>query len=120
MNEVENYIMKHNGMQKDLLMYFHLLLWEDYGLKPKIAYGIPMYYAHKWVVYLNADKKKGVEVAFPRGHLLNDKYQLLESKGRKMVKSIEFFNIEEIPEEEIKSTLEEAIKIDNKLNGKDV
>lgn len=121
MNEVDQYIFKHRGAQKEVLLYFHFMLFEEFGLKPKISYGIPMYYGHKWVVYLNADQKEGVELSFTKGHLLKDPLNLLEGKGRKMVKSVKFYKLEEIPELEVKSIIKEAIEIDNKLkNGKNV
>lgn len=120
MNEVESYILKHQGKKRDVLLYFHLMLIEEYSLRPKIAYGIPMYYGIKWILYLNADGKKGVELAFTRGHLLEDESNLLESKNRKMVKSVEFFNIEEIPVKEINTLIKKAITLDQKLNGKNM
>lgn len=113
MNEVEEYILKLSQHKKEIALYFHSMFIEDYGLRPKISFRIPMYYGKKWVVYLNPDNRAGVELAFTRGHLLSNKQGLLESKGRKMVSSIEFLNLEEIPEKAIREIIEEAIELDN-------
>jgi len=115
MNEVEEYIFNYQGFKREILLYFHAMLVEEFQLKPKIAYKIPMYYQHKWVVYLNPDNREGVELAFPNGFRFQASHELLESKGRKMVRSVEFKSLEEIPENNIRAILEEAIFIDNKL-----
>ncbi|MBD98913.1 MAG: hypothetical protein CMO34_03640 [Verrucomicrobia bacterium] len=100
MNAVEDFILERSGDQKDLLLYFHLLFTEKCNLDNKIAYGIPFYYFRKkWVVYLNPDKRKGVEVGFPNGHKMKDPSGALMSKGRKIVKSLELNRLDEVQEE---------------------
>lgn len=112
MNAVEDYMLSKTGSQKELLLYFHWLFTEQCGLDTKIAYGIPFYYRQKkWVVYLNPDKRDGVEVGFPNGHKLKDPAGALEAKGRKMVKSLEVNQLEEIDEKLMLSLIEEAIRV---------
>ncbi len=72
-----------------------------------------MYFGKRWLVYLNADNRQGVEVAFINGHLLSEQHRLVISKGRKLVKSVEFFSLEEIPEKELLAVITEAIEIDS-------
>ncbi len=112
MNEVETYILEKEGSQKEMLLYFHFLFVERFGLQPKIRFKIPMYYKNKWLTYLNPNKKGGVELSFINGFKLSNRQNLLESKGRKMVRSITFECLEEIQERLICEILEEAIEID--------
>lgn len=77
-----------------------------------------MYYGNRWLVYLNADNRKGVEVSFLSGHLLSQEHKLVISKGRKLVKSVEFTSLEEVPEEELMAIINEAVEIDKKLPKK--
>lgn len=113
MNEVEEYILRLPQHKKEIALYLHGMFIEDYELRPKIAYKIPMYYGKKWVVYLNPDNRAGVEMAFTKGHLLSNKQGLLDSKGRKLVSSVEFFSLEEIPEKVVREILEEALELDH-------
>ena len=112
MNEVEDYILNQVQSKKDILLYFHNIFIERYRLKPKITYKIPMYYGKKCIVYLNADNRAGVDLAFIEGYQLKKDFGILERKNRKMVKSIEFNSIEKIYEEKVLRLLEEAISID--------
>lgn len=100
MNAVEDFILGKSGHQKDLLHYFHLLFTEKCNLDNKIAYGIPFYYFRKkWVVYLNPDKRSRVEVGFPNGYKMKDTAGVSDSKGRKIVKSLELNRLDEVQEE---------------------
>ena len=117
MNEVEERILKHKGIKREIMLFFHELFIEEYGLHPKLSYKIPMYYRNKWVVYLNPDNREGVELAFTNGFRLSNKHTLVESKGRKMVKSVEFSSLEEIPLKEVKAIIDEAIKIDTSFKS---
>ena len=100
MQAVEEYILQKSGEQKDLLLYFHLLFTEKCGLDTKLSYGIPFYYCKKkWVVYLNPDKRSRVEVGFPNGYKMKDTAGVLDSKGRKIVKSLELNRLDEVQEE---------------------
>ena len=112
MNAVEDFMLEKKGDQKDLLLYFHLLFTEKCSLDSKIAYGIPFYYhKKKWVVYLNPDKRSGVEVGFPNGYKMKDTHGTLDSKGRKMVKSLELNRLEEVQEELMLELLKDALEV---------
>ena len=101
MNGVEEYIISLPNAKREICLYLHALFIEQFKLIPKIKHKIPFYYKNKWVLYLNPENKKGVELAFINGYLLDEKQTLIESKGRKMVKSVEFLNLKNIPEKEI-------------------
>jgi len=113
MNDVEEYILQFTGAKREIMLFFHGLFIEDYKLKPKISFKIPMYYRNTWVVYLNSDNRKGVELAFTNGHEFDINSPLIESKGRKLVRSAEFESLNEIPYQNIKTLMKEAIRIDD-------
>lgn len=117
MNEVEEYILGAIEAKREIMLFFHAFLIEEYNLRPKISYKIPMYYRNKWVVYLNPDNREGVELAFTNAHLFEKTSSLLESKDRKMVKSVEFKSISEIPLKEIKSIMKEALRVDDTFSN---
>lgn len=112
MNQVEEYILNAEPRKKDILLYFHLLLTEEYQLRAAIKYKVPMYKGKRMVAYLNPIKRNEVELCFINAHLMDKPHGLLESKGRKMVKSIEFKTLEEIPEEAIRQIINDAMQID--------
>jgi hypothetical protein len=112
MNEVEDYIEEFEGEQRNILLHFHLLFVADLGLTAKLNYGIPFYYLHSWICYLNPNKKGGIELAFIRGNELSNAQGLLEAKNRKQVVGITFTKLKEIHEESILEIVHEAILID--------
>ncbi len=112
METVENFILNYTGEQRNILLYFHHLLKDLPKINSKISYNIPFYYGNKWICYLNPDNKGGVELAFTRGNELSNTQGLLESKSRKQVSSITFYEIEDIPIQEINEIIQEAILLD--------
>lgn len=115
MTPTEDFIMRHEGVQKDILLYLHHLISDHPGITTKISYGLPFYYRKSWICYLNPLKKGGVEFAFTRGNELSNEQGLLESKGRKQVWSVSFNNPDEIPEKTIEEILQEAILLDEQV-----
>ena len=112
MNEVSFFIDRHEGKQREILQYFHQLLTVELELIDKIRYKIPFYYHKSWICYMNPNKNGTVELAFPRGGELSNEQGLLQDKGRKQVKSIEFADPSEIPESLIRAIIHEAIILD--------
>lgn len=113
MNLLEEYILEKEGEQRDLLMYFHHLLTDEFGLIPKLRYRIPFYYGTKWICYTNATKK-GVEFSFIKGNLLKKLPERFESRGRKMVVSTHYQKLIEVDETELKAVIKQAIAIDKR------
>jgi len=113
MNEVENYIYQFEGNQKEVIMYFHNLLTNDFNLSSKIRYKIPFYDIKSWICYLNPLKNGKIELAFIRGNELSNHQGMLNSKGRKQVYGIEFAKISDIPITEVNEIINEAIILDS-------
>ncbi len=114
MNEVELYIDRQEGNQREVMLFLHDLLLRQFQLHPKLSFKIPFYYGKKWILYLNPLKNGGIECCFTQGHLMQDDSGLLLAKGRKLIKGIEISDLESLPYEAIVSSLEQAIKIDKR------
>ncbi|WP_421754675.1 DUF1801 domain-containing protein [Croceimicrobium sp.] len=113
MNPVENFILKHKGAQQELLAFLHDHL-KRAGLKPKLAYGIPMFYGKKWICYLKPNKDQSLDLSFTRAHQFEDPTGLLERRGRRQISSIVLRDLETIPLEAIDQILEAALALDAK------
>ena len=112
MGEVEDFIYQYEGEQRKIMFYFHNLFVNDLGLTTKIRYRIPFYYNMSWICYLNPDKSGGVELSFIRGNELSNHNGLLQTKGRKQVKSMTFYSFAEVQEEGIMEVIHEALILD--------
>lgn len=115
MNAVLDFIYHHEGMQKDLLLYFHQMISGNPGVTFKISYRIPFYYRKSWICYLNPLKNDGIELAFIRGNELSNNHGLLEAKGRKQVSGITFYRLTDIPENAVQEILQEALLLDEEI-----
>jgi len=75
----------------------------------KISNKIPYFSFFGPICYLNPTDE-GVELGFTKGYELSDDDRILESKGRKMVKSITFYSLTTLEEQEdaIRHLLNEA------------
>jgi hypothetical protein len=113
--EVEDYIYNYEGVQQDLLLYMHQLLLEEFNLTEKIRFKIPFYYQKSWICFLSATKNNSIELGFLRGNELSNAQDLLDSKGRKQVYSIEFTKRSEIPMIAIREILQEAVLLDENV-----
>lgn len=113
MKTTEDFIYNFEGSQREIMLYFHKVLTEEFGLRSKLSYKIPFYYNKSWVCYLNPTKNGNIEFAFPRGNELSNSNGILESKGRKQVYSIEIKDLSGINEALIKETIMEAILLDD-------
>lgn len=113
MNKVEDYILNFEGDQKEIMLFFHGLLTEEFDLIPRFQYNLPFYYRKSWICYLFPTKKGLIELAFPRGRELPNAQGILKSRGRKMVSSIEFKELKDIPVKGIREVIQEAIMLDD-------
>ena len=112
MNRVEDFILGCEGDQKHIMNFFHRLLTEEFNLIPKLQYNLPFYYRKSWICYLFPTKKGSIDLAFTRGNELSNAQGILKTKGRKLVSSIGFKNMKDIPENLIKEVIHEAIILD--------
>ena len=115
MSKVEDFIYTHEGEQRNILLYFHHLFVDDLDLTCKIRYGIPFYYLHSWICYLNPIKNGGIELAFVRGNELSNAQGILDAKDRKQVYGIELDKVENIPEALIMEVIQEALLLDETI-----
>jgi hypothetical protein len=113
MSEIDEYIYGHEGSARKIMLYLHDLMCSYPNIRAKISYKVPFYYGKSWICYLNPLKNGAVEMAFPRGYELSNVQGLLDSKGRKMVKGIEFRALKEIPEDSLREIINEAIILDD-------
>lgn len=83
----------------------------------KISHQIPYFSFYAPLCYLNPIDD-GVEFGFTKGFELSDDLKILESKGRKHVKSITFYSIAELEENEepIRRLLNEAAILNEYLD----
>ncbi len=116
MNPVENYIYKQEANQREIFIFFHELLTNQFQLVPHIKWNVPMYKGKSWVIYLNPDKKKtGVHVCFLRGNELSNQNKILDAKGRKLVSSIFIETIDKMPYDFLLESIQEAVELDAKV-----
>lgn len=115
MSPVDDYIYRHEGQQRELLLQLHHLLTEELNLEAKIRFKIPFYFQHSWICYLNAQKDGGVELAFTRGNELSNDQDLLESKGRKQVRSLWIKSQDQIQDPVLEEVFQEALLLDETI-----
>lgn len=110
MKPAEEYILNQQEPFRAILLHLQLLIegsFPDVVLKYK--WKLPVYYINeKPLCYLNVSLKKGyVDVGFwASAHLKYNEH--LVTDGRKVVKSLRYFKLEEVQEKVLLSILEEA------------
>ena len=112
MNEVEDYLLRLKGDERDTMIFLHEFFLERYQLTPKIKYGIPFYFGKKWVCYLNPIKSGGVDLTFLRGFKMHGFDHVLEQRGRKMVKSLPITNLNSLEVNLLEDLMAHALQID--------
>lgn len=112
MNAAEDFILRHEGNQKEVMLYFHNLLTSFPTVSPALKYRIPFYDQNTWFCYLNPLNNGKVSLCFLRGYELSNEQGLLESKGRKQVLSVDFGTVDEIPKDTIREIINEALFLD--------
>jgi len=65
--------------------------------------------------YLNPTKDNGVELCFTRGNELSNTQRILQSKGRKQVSGMTYYEIKQIEESPILEILYEALLLDDEV-----
>jgi len=112
MNKIAYFIDNFEGEQRKMLEYFHEILISFPTVTCKIRYKIPFYDQNKWFCYLNPIKPDKIALCFLRGNELSNVQGILESKGRKIVSSVEFSSVHEIPKNAIREIINEALILD--------
>ncbi|UTW61244.1 DUF1801 domain-containing protein [bacterium SCSIO 12741] len=112
MSEIEDWIYGYDGNQREIMLFFHHMLTKDFNLIEKMKFKLPFYYGKSWICYLSPTSNDSVELAFTRGNELSNHQQILESKGRKQVYSIELKDLKSIPLTPIQEVLQEALVLD--------
>ena len=86
-------------------------------IKFKFSYSIPFYEYIKNLCYINCKKTSEVDIGFLNGKDLHN-IPGLEFNGRVMIKSFTYNLVEEIDEEILIFTLQEAIRVQHGLYNK--
>lgn len=118
MNKVQGYILDQLEEEQLIMQYFHDLLTSFPEVTAKLRYGIPFYYLRSWLLYLNPQKKGGVEICFIHGQKLSNEHGLLDKKDRKQIAGITFKKLSDIPEEIIFEIIQEAFLMDEMMSKK--
>jgi hypothetical protein len=93
-----------------------LILAQSEKLHFKFSYELPFYQYIKNLCYINCKKNSEVDICFWNGKQLD--IPELEWNGRVMIKSLTYQVPDEIDEELLVFTLQEAIKVQEKLYSK--
>jgi hypothetical protein len=110
MQSVVEFLEKLEGANRELFMVLHDICEQDFSLVPKLRYKIPFYYGNSWVCYLNPIKKGGLELCFIRGKSLG--LPFLEAKGRKQVRGISIYQIDDEELNRVHQALSTAVDLD--------
>ena len=108
---VEDYICDRPSEEQRIWQYLHEIILSFPAFQARIRYKIPFYYQRSWICYLNP-VKEGIEINFLHGYQMEDPYELLKAKGRKMVKGWTIKTIEDIKEECLLYYLEASLAFD--------
>lgn len=120
MFEIEEFINKYTGVQREILNFMHHWLVTEFKLTPKIKFKLPFYYGKSWICFLSPTKIETVDFSFIRGDELLNPSGILEHRGRKMVSSFEIVNLENIPFESLNQIIFEAIELDKYVPFKSI
>lgn len=117
MKPAEEYILKQAEPYQSILLHLQLLIEHEFpGVEMKYKWRIPVYYLNeKQLCYLNVSaKKRYVDVGLWVSSNLKDYDEYLISEGRKVVKSLRYFSLEDINAEVLLEVLHEVAKIKGK------
>ncbi len=113
-NGVELFVEKSpSELKKVMLQLRQIILSCSPNIEEKISYGVPYYYYMGPMCYFHITKLGALQVGFAKGTFLQDPFGVLEEKGRSVIKSIDYFNTEEIVEEHIRFFIQESIIINS-------
>lgn len=117
---VEDYINQHLPDHQRILRWLRqLILTSDPTIREKISWNIPVYTYHgTHLCYLNVIRAKStnavaVDLAFVQGPELPDQAGLLESRGRKTIKSLVVRAVADPEEDIVRTYLQEALLLND-------
>ena len=116
MKPAEEYILKQPEPLQSILLHLQILVETNFE-EAELLYKwkIPFYYLNnKPLCYFNATKKGYVDVGFYCSTELKMYNKFLVSENRTVVKSLRYFQLEEINSKILVSVLREAYKLRNK------
>lgn len=106
------YIQQLEGKRREIANHLHLLLMENTDLLSILKYKIPFYSSKSNVCYLNPINNDGIELCFIRGYQLSDVQKMLRHNGRKQIRGISFYSVDEIETKSILEIVNEAVILD--------
>ena len=95
-SQIKAFIERLPDTDQILVKELHEFLTKQPGVKASIRYGVPFYEKNRWICYLNPLAKGGVELAFPKAHLMNGHRKHLEFKDRKQVGGIVIKEVDDL------------------------
>lgn len=117
MNPAENYILNQKEPLQSILLFVRQIILETLpNVEEKYKWKLPFYYANgKGICYLNILKNTNyVDLGFIQGFKLANKQDVLKAtRNRKMVKSIEYYSLENIDVKVLKEILLEAVSLNS-------
>jgi hypothetical protein len=118
---VRNYITALPPKQREIMTILRSWIF-DLGsqVQEQISNDVPAFHLHGALCYLLPEDDDGVILCFNRGYELPKKFELLESKDHKHIKSITFYGVTEVEkyEDEVKEILNEAAALNGFLAKK--
>lgn len=116
-NKLTVLIDKANKSQKECLLNLHYELTDIFQLDFNWRYGTAFYDFRKWLVYLNLLKNGKLELCFLQGSLLHSEFDILQTKGRKMVAGIELSSWSEYETKGLSIVIDRAKSLQMSLYG---
>ena len=98
--------------------YLHNLISTYPGMKSKVMFNTPFYTRNRWLCYLSAEKKGGVELGFVYANQFKKHIELLDFKKRKQVASITYYYVKDINAELLDLLMNEALEVDERIKPK--
>ncbi len=111
MKPAEQYILNQPEPFKSILLHLQILIESSFPeVQLEYKWKIPFYYLEgKPFCYLNPSKKKGyVDVGFWLSSRLEKNNEYLITEGRKVIKSLRYYSIDDVDAEVLISILREA------------
>jgi len=111
MKTIEHYIIEKDARTAGVVGFLReLILSCSPTINEEISYGLPFYYYHGRLCYINAHDD-GVELGFCRGKEIKDPYGLLEPTDRNDVKSVSFKSVKNINPDKVIALIYQALLI---------
>jgi hypothetical protein len=112
MSKVEQFINSQPKVHQELYWRLRDLIFKAApNIEEKPTYGIAFYYYFGRVFYLGPLKTGGVDFGFCRGFELSNEQDLLATRNRNTVKSIEITSVDDIDEAAIMQVIQEALMV---------